>query len=120
MTKIMLRYEFIGSNVISINLKNGYSVIAVTKWDRNESTYRMSLYLKDDTYDILDLIEEKENNKINTDKKTLFSDVSKIVTGYYLEGFFDNYIKRYEYMMKCFDKGNEFFESSSETKDNCS
>lgn len=68
----MLRYEFIGSNVISININNGFSVIAITKWDREENTYRMSLYLKGDTYDILDLIEEKENIKINTDKKTLF------------------------------------------------
>ena len=42
----MFRYEFIGSNVISINLKNGYSINAITKWDRDENTYRMSLYLK--------------------------------------------------------------------------
>ena len=55
----MFRYEFIGSNVISINLKNGHSVSAVTKWDREENTYRMTLYLKGDTYDVLDLIEEK-------------------------------------------------------------
>lgn len=115
MTKIMLRYEFIGSNVISINLKNGYSVIAVTKWDRDENTYRMNLYLKGDTYDVWDLIEEKENIKINTDKKALFYNVSKIVTGYHLEGLFDHYIKRYDYMMKCFDKGNEFFESFGDT-----
>lgn len=108
----MFRYEFIGSNVISINLKNGYSINAITKWDRDENTYRMSLYLKGDTYDVWDLIEEKENIKIHTDKKTLFSDVTKIITGYQLEGFFDNYIKRYDYMMKCFDKGNELFESS--------
>lgn len=114
----MLRYEFIGSNVISINLKNGHSVSAVTKWDREENTYRMTLYLKGDTYDVLDLIEEKENIVIHTDKKTLFSDVTKIVTGYYLEGFFDNYIRRYDYMMKCFDKGNEFFEFTGDKDDN--
>lgn len=114
----MFRYEFIGSNVISINLKNGHSVSAVTKWDREENTYRMTLYLKGDTYDVLDLIEEKENIVIHTDKKTLFSDVIKIVTGYYLEGFFDNYIRRYDYMMKCFDKGNEFFESTGDKDDN--
>lgn len=114
----MFRYEFIGSNVISINLKNGHSVNAVTKWDREENTYRMTLYLKGDTYDVLDLIEEKENIVIHTDKKTLFYDVTKIVTGYYLEGFFDNYIRRYDYMMKCFDKGNEFFESTGDKGDN--
>lgn len=114
----MFRYEFIGSNVISINLKNGHSVSAVTKWDREENTYRMTLYLKGDTYDVLDLIEEKENIVIHTDKKTLFSDVTKIITGYYLEGFFDNYIRRYDYMMKCFDKGNEFFESTGDKDDN--
>lgn len=110
----MFRYDFCGNNVISIDLKNGYSIIAITKWDREIETYRITLYLKGDTYDVLDLIEEKENIKIHTDKKALFSNVTKIITGYYLDGFFEHYIKRYEYMMKCFDKGNEFFESVGE------
>lgn len=108
----MFKYDFIGNYIISINLKNGYSINAITKWDRDKSTYMMTLYLKGDTYGILDLIDEKENIQINTCKNTLFSDVTKIVQGYYLEGFFDYYIKRYEYIMKCFDKGNDFFEST--------
>lgn len=110
----MLRYELMGNSIISVNLKNGYSVNVISKWNKDENAYRMSWYLKGDTYDTWDLIEEKDNILIRSDKKTLFADVTKIITGYLIDGFFEHYIKRYEYMMKCFDKGNEFFESVGE------
>lgn len=108
----MLKYDFMGSSVISVNLKNGYSIIAFSKWDNENKAYKTSLYLKGDTYDTLELIEEKENMKVYADKKTLSIILSKIITGYFTDGFFDKYFARYEYMMKCFDKGNEFFETS--------
>ena len=113
----MSEYGIRIKNLISINLKNGYSIIAITKFDRNENTYRLTLYLKGDTYDVWELIEKKENAKIHVNKSTLFSDVVKIITGYYVDGVFDYYIERYDYMMKCFDKGNEFFESLGDSND---
>lgn len=113
----MLKYNFLGNSVISVDLKNGYSVIAISKWNKDEEIYRTSLYLKGDTYDILELIEEKENIKIYSDKKSLFVNLSKIITGYFVNGFFNKYIARYEYMMECFNKGNEFFETYGGTND---
>lgn len=110
----MLRYELMGNSIISVNLKNGYSVNVISKWNKDENAYRMSWYLQGDTYDTWDLIEEKDNVLINSDRKTLFFDVTKTITDCLVDGFFEHYIERYEYMMKCFDKGNEFFESAGE------
>lgn len=111
---LMLRYKLIGNSIISVNLKNGYSVNVISKWNKDENAYRMSWYLQGDTYDTWDLIEEKDNVLINSDRKTLFFDVTKTITDCLVDGFFEHYIERYEYMMKCFDKGNEFFESAGE------
>lgn len=106
----MFRYEVIGSGVISVDLKNGYTVIVLTKWDKENNVYNATLYLKGCTYDTLDLIEEKENIIIDADRKTLFVTLLKMISELSHNGFLEKYIHRYEYMMKCFDKGNEFFE----------
>lgn len=103
----MLRYEIIGNSIISVNLRNGYSVNVISKWIKDESAYRTSWYLQGDTYDTWDLIEEKYNVLINSDRKTLFFDVTKTITECLNDGFFEHYIKRYEYMMKCFEAAIE-------------
>lgn len=113
----MLRYKTLGNSVISVNLNNGYSVVAISIWDRVENVYRTTLYLKGDTYDTLDLIEEKEGIVVKADMKTVKSELTKIITNLLTDGFFKHYIERYDYMMKCFDKGNEFFESIGDAND---
>ena len=113
----MLRYKTLGNSVISVNLNNGYSIVAISIWDRVENVYRTTLYLKGDTYDTLDLIEEKEGIVVKADMKTVKSELTKIITNLLTDGFFKHYIERYDYMMKCFDKGNEFFESIGDTND---
>ena len=113
----MLRYKTLGNSVISVNLNNGYSVVAISIWDRGENVYRTTLYLKGDTYDTLDLIEEKEGIVVKADMKTVKSELTKIITNLLTDGFFKHYIERYDYMMKCFDKGNEFFESIGDAND---
>lgn len=110
----MLRYKVLGNSVISIDLNNGYSVISVPLWDRENKNYLITLYLKGDGYDTLDLIETKENIIINADMKTIKLEVTKMITNLLTEGFFKRYIDRYQYMMKCFAKGNEFFEEKGE------
>lgn len=110
----MLRYKVLGNSVISIDLNNGYSVISVPLWDRENKNYLITLYLKGDGYDTLDLIETNENIIINADMKTIKLEVTKMITNLLAEGFFKRYIDRYQYMMKCFAKGNEFFEEKGE------
>lgn len=110
----MLRYKILGNSVISVKLNNGYSVIAISIWDKGEKVYRSTFYLKGDSYDTLDLIESKEGIVVKADMKTLKVELTKTITDLLTDGFFKHYIKRYEYMMKCFDKGNELFEATGD------
>lgn len=113
----MLRYKILGNSVISVNLNNGYSVIAISRWDSVEKIYRSTFYLKGDSYDTLDLIETEEGIVVKADMKTLKVKLTKMITNLLIDGFFKHYIKRYEYMMKCFDKGNELFETTGDIND---
>ena len=70
-------------------------------------------YLKENTVDKWDLIEEAETIEINTNHKFINSAILKQIDLYLSEGFFDKYIDRYEYELKCFDRGNDLFESES-------
>ena len=107
-----LKYEkFNNSNeVITINLHNGYSVIAVTGFDTENGVYATTLFLKDNTIDTWKLIENAENLEFHANHNTINSAILKQVSTFLQEGFFDYYIQRYEYEMKCFDKGNSIYE----------
>ena len=107
-----LKYEkFNNSNeVITINLHNGYSVIAVTGFDTENGVYATTLFLKDNTIDTWKLIENAENLEFHVNHNTINSAILKQVSTFLKEGFFNYYIQRYEYEMKCFDKGNSIYE----------
>ena len=107
-----LKYEkFNNSNeVIMIDLHNGYSVIAVTGFDIENGVYATTLFLKDNTIDTWKLIENAENLEFHANHNTINSAILKQVSTFLQEGFFNYYIQRYEYEMKCFDKGNSIYE----------
>ena len=108
-----LKYEkFNNSNdVITINLHNGYTVIAVTGFDAENGVYTTTLFLKENTIDTWKLIENAENLKFHANQNTINSAILKQVSTFLEEGFFNSYIQRYEYEMKCFDIGNDLAES---------
>lgn len=108
-----LKYEkFNNSNeVITIDLHNGYTIIAVTGFDVKTKTYITTLFLKDNTIDNWKLIENAENLEFHANQNTINSAILKKVFAFLEEGFFDYYIQRYEYEMKCFDIGNDLAES---------
>ena len=107
-----LKYEkFNNSNeVITMNLHNGYSVIAVTGFNTENRVYTTTLFLKENTIDTWKLIENAENLEFHANHNTINSAILKQVSTFLQEGFFDYYIQRYEYEMKCFDKGNSIYE----------
>ena len=107
-----LKYEkFNNSNdVIMIDLHNGYTVIAVTGFDIENRVYTTTLFLKENTVDTWKLIENAENLEFNANHNTINSAILKKVSEFLMDGFFDYYIQRYEYEMKCFDKGNSIYE----------
>ena len=110
MTK-RLKYEKFRNtnNIIAIDLHNDYTVIAFISKD-DEDTYDVQLMLKEKTVDTWTLIEQAERLHFTANNKTIYSAILKQVATYLDEGFFDYYIERYEYELKCFDVGNSMAE----------
>ena len=102
-----LKYEkYRNSNeIITIDLHNGYTVIAIST--RENGSYTTTLFLKENTIDTWKLIEKAENLEFHANQNTIDSAILKKVSSFLEEGFFDYYIQRYEYEMKCFDIGDE-------------
>ena len=108
-----LKYEKINNSneVITIDLHNGYSVIAITGFDAENKVYITTLFLKDNTIDTWKLVEQAYRLEFHANQNTINSAILKKVSEFLKEGFFDYYIQRYEYEMKCFDIGNDLEES---------
>lgn len=106
-----LKYEKIGDSAISVDLHNGYTIVALATYDYEKSTYSTTLYLKENTINILDTIDELEPFEFYANYKTVNSVMLKYIASLLSEGLIDKYIERYEYIIKCFDKGNDFFEA---------
>ena len=107
-----LKYEkFNNSNdVITIDLYNGYTVIAITGFDAENRVYTTTLFLKENTIDTWKLIESTENLEFHANQNTINSAILKQVSTFLEEGFFNYYIQRYEYELNCFDIGNDLIE----------
>ena len=107
-----LKYEKINNSndVITIDLYNGYTVIAVTGFNIENRVYTTTLFLKENTIDNWKLIENAENLEFHANQNTINSAILKKVSEFLKEGFFDYYIERYKYELKCFDRGNEIIE----------
>lgn len=106
----MLRYEKLAYATISVDLHNDYSVIALINWEQENAKYHVSLYLKRNDINMLDLIEKAEDIIFDSNMKSIKLDVTKRITELLSSGFFDYYVRRYEYEQKCFDRGNDLFE----------
>lgn len=105
-----LKYEKINNadNIISINLHNGYEVIALTG-NIKENTYTTTLFLKEHTVDNWMLIDNMEKLVFEIKPTTnINSAILRQVGDLLSKNFFDYYIKRYEYELKCCEKGSEF------------
>ena len=92
-------------NIISININNDYSVIAVWSYNSTDNHYDITLFLKEKTIDKLDLI--KDDLIFYATRKTINSAILKQVATYLDENFFEYYIQRYEYDLKCCEIGDE-------------
>jgi hypothetical protein len=105
-----LTYQHFKSNdSVIIDLHNGYSIIAFKKYISEDNQYEVALYLKDNVVDDLYCIEDKDNIRFNATQKTINSAILKTVATLLFDGFFKKYIDRINYMMECFNKGDEIF-----------
>lgn len=100
-----MRYEIIADTTITIDLHNGYSILAMSRWNKEERLYNTTLYIKKneiDRYDFIDLTLRVETDN----KKSLCMEVLK-----YIENTdFTYYINRTKYELKCFERGNTLYE----------
>lgn len=105
-----LKYEkFRNSNeIITIDLHNGYTVIAISVWDNESKAYITTLFLKDNTIDRWELVEEAESLEFHANQNTINSAVLKQVSIFLEEGFFDYYINRYKNYQSCIDASIDF------------
>lgn len=104
-----LKYRIEGGSVLSFDLHNGFTCVVISKCIFEEGKYELTLYLRANDVEMLDLIQNDEK-AIEADHKTIKLKITDYVSELLNNGYFDKYIDRYKYMLKCFDKGNELFE----------
>ena len=98
-------------DILTIDLHNDYTVIAIKSWNPDEHKYTVELRLKKNSVDKWDLIEKAESLEFNVDYKIINKAILKHVATLLSDGFFDYYIDRYEYELNCFNIGNDLAES---------
>lgn len=91
----------------------GYSVECRYQYDKTKEKYLLSMWLKRNDIDNTFKIDSQEidTQYIAGTKENIRQNICKIVEQLSLSGFFNYYIECFEYTVKCFDKGNEIFES---------
>ena len=98
-------------DILTIDLHNDYTVIAIKIWNQDERKYTVQLMFKENTVDKWDLIEKAESVEFDVDYKIINKAILKHVSTLLSEGFFDYYIERYEYELKCIDIGSDVLDS---------
>ena len=105
-------------NIVTIDLFNDYSIIAISSKDTEKNVYNVSLRLKENTVDDWKIIENAENIEFDGSVRNINAAILKHVATLLHDGFFDYYIARYEYELNCFDIGNEKMEKERLDKNN--
>lgn len=108
----MLRYENVAAETIKVNLHNGFIVIAMAKWDKDNRHYMVTLYIQRKDLDSLRLIETRENIVFQeSDRRSIKLDMLKYIENAYDDGFFDIYQAKIDFENKCFDIGLDTLET---------
>lgn len=107
-----LKYEKINNcdNVISIDLHNDYSIIAVTGYgNEGENSYTTTLFIKYKDIDTWRMV--SEGVFFETTSKTINSAILKHVSFLLENGNIDKYIDSYSFEIDCLNRGIEIAES---------
>ena len=105
-----LRWNKVNDNTITIDLYNGYTVMAMSRWEPKRHGSTTTLYLKDNTIETLQLIPKAESLEFNATYKTINSAILKQVSTYLNEGFFNDCIDTYAFEQKCINSGYDLIE----------
>ena len=100
-----MRYKIIADTSIIVDLHNGYSILAMSRWDKEERLYNATLFIKKneiDRYDLIDLTLRVETDN----KKSLCMEILKCIE----DTDFTYYVNRTKYELDCFERGNALYE----------
>ena len=124
MLREMMKPKFKGQS-IEINLSEwgyqNYIVECTYLFDKYKGKYSLSLWLnRHDLEDRMLLSSKKVDTQyISATRETIIDNVCRIVhqaataIDKNSKKYFDLYVERYEYELKCFERGNELFEQES-------
>ena len=90
----------------------GYYVDCTYRYDKKKDKYLLSMWLRrKDIQNGFNLApQEVDTQYITSTRETIRKDICKIVEHASLMDFFEHYIQRYEYEIRCFNRGNELYE----------
>ena len=102
-------------DILMIDLHNEYTIIAIKIWNKEKENYTVELRIKENTVNKWDLIDNRNDSKpeefvFDTNYRYINSAILKYVSQLFEEGFFDYYIDRYNYEIKCLNRGNSLYE----------
>jgi len=121
MLRELMKPKFKG-NALIIELSDfgyeGYFVECAYHFNKHKGKYSLSMWLnRNDIEDRMSLSSKKiDTQYISGTKETIVENICRIVhqaatvADENEERYFDRFVTRYEYELKCFDRGNELFE----------
>ena len=98
-------------DILTIDLQNDYTIIAIKSWNKEKDNYSVEFRITEDSVDKWGLIYELGSVEFNTNYKIINSAILKYVSTLLEENFFDYYIKEYEYELDCLNKGVALIET---------
>lgn len=101
-------------DILTIDLHNGYTIIAIKIWNKEKQNYTVELQIKENTVEKWMLIDQAESLIFDANYRTINSAILKQVADLMNKGLFDYYIEEYEYELKCFEYGNDFYENNGD------
>lgn len=95
----------------------GYSASCQYKYNKKEKKYSLSMWLKHSTMDQKYHVEYDgiDTQYISGTRETIRENICRIVKVMMEQSFFDYFIDRYEYDMKCCEKGAEILDAEGMT-----
>ncbi len=88
---------------------NGYSAECTYRFDKKNQKYALSMWLKRNDLDEKFKIESEkiDTQYISGTKETITENICRVVEQMVIGNRFDEYVKRFEYTVKCFEVGCE-------------
>lgn len=107
----MFRYENMATEVIKVDLHNDFQVVAMARWNKENSSYSVDLYMQRNDLDTLRLIETSNTIVLIADRKTIKLEMLKEIEKLYNEKFFEVYQEKIDFEDRCFNIGLDTLES---------